>query len=143
MSIGEVAGRSGMTISSIHFYESKGLIQSIRTDGNQRRFRSVVLRYLAIIKAAQGCGFSLDEIGEALGRYPSCSKLTAAQWRAISSEWRANVDERIATLTLLRDALDGCIGCGCLSLAVCKLRNPADALGKEGVGARFLPHPRA
>lgn len=140
MSVGEISRRSGMAVSTIHFYETKGLIQSIRTEGNQRRFRSVVLRYLAIIKAAQGCGMSLEEIGKALGRYPPCSKLTAAQWRRISSELRASVDARINTLKLLRDDLDTCIGCGCLSLAVCQDRNPADALGKEGAGAQILEH---
>lgn len=141
LSVGEVARRAGVPVSTIHFYESKGLIASVRSAGNQRRFAAVVLRYIAIIKVAQRTGIALEDIKDALGRYPMGSKLTAAQWRALSSRWRATLDERIRKLVRLRDELDGCIGCGCLSLKDCPLRNPQDVLGQEGPGARILERP--
>ena len=141
MTVGEVAHRAGVPVSTIHFYESKGLIASTRNAGNQRRFASVVLRYIAVIKVAQRTGIPLEEIKEALGQYPPGSKLTAAQWRELSSNWRATLDERIRKLTQLRDKLDSCIGCGCLSLDECPLRNPLDTLGSEGPGPRILERP--
>lgn len=141
MTVGEVAHRAGVPVSTIHFYESKGLIASTRNAGNQRRFESVVLRYIAVIKVAQRTGIPLEEIKEVLGRYPPGSKLTAAQWRELSSNWRASLDERIRKLTRLRDELDSCIGCGCLSLEECPLRNPLDTLGAEGPGPRILERP--
>lgn len=141
LTVGEVAHRAGVPVSTIHFYESKGLIASTRNAGNQRRFASVVLRYIAVIKVAQRTGIPLEEIKEALGRYPPGSKLTAVQWRELSTRWRTNLDERITKLTRLRDELDSCIGCGCLSLDECPLRNPQDALGAEGPGPRILERP--
>ncbi|WP_251864396.1 redox-sensitive transcriptional activator SoxR [Achromobacter sp. Marseille-Q4962] len=141
LTVGEVAHRSGVAISTIHFYEAKGLIAGTRNAGNQRRFPSTVLRYVAIIKVAQRTGIPLEEIKEALSRYPAGSRLTAAQWRALSSRWRKSLDERIQRLTRLRDELDGCIGCGCLSLKDCPLRNPMDALGAQGPGPRILERP--
>ena len=141
MTVGEVAHRAGVPVSTIHFYESKGLIASTRNAGNQRRFASVVLRYIAVIKVAQRTGIPLEEIKEALGQYPPGSKLTAAQWRELSSNWRATLDERIRKLTQLRDKLDSCIGCGCLSLDECPLRNPLDVLGEQGPGPRILERP--
>ncbi|GAB1108815.1 MAG: hypothetical protein Sw2PiMacB_31590 [Shewanella algae] len=117
MTIGQVAKRSGVPVSTIHFYESKGLISSQRSSGNQRRFPSTVLRLIAIIKVAQRTGVPLEEIKQALAKYGTNAKLTAAQWRTISAELRASLDERIKKLTRLRDELDSCIGCGCLSLA--------------------------
>jgi len=138
MTVGEVARRAGVPVSTIHFYETKGLIASTRNNGNQRRFAPVVLRYIAIIKVAQRTGIGLDEIKQALGRYPPSSKLTAAQWRAMSAHWRKDLDARITKLTRLRDELDSCIGCGCLSLTKCPLYNPQDSLGQEGPGARIL-----
>ncbi|MGB3067721.1 MAG: redox-sensitive transcriptional activator SoxR [Ottowia sp.] len=138
MTVGEVSHRAGVPVSTLHFYESKGLIASMRSEGNQRRFPSTVLRYIAIIKVAQRTGIPLEEIKEAIGRYPPGSKLTAAQWRALSSRWRESLDERIRKLTRLRDELNGCIGCGCLSMKDCPLRNPQDILGEEGPGARLL-----
>lgn len=141
LSVGEVARRSGVAVSTIHFYESKGLIQSMRSGGNQRRFLPVVLRYIAIIKVAQRTGIALDEIGASLSRYPTGEKLTARQWKALSSRWRKDLDERIKRLMRLRDELDGCIGCGCLSLNDCPLRNPSDVLAKEGPGPRILERP--
>ncbi|MDR0219582.1 MAG: redox-sensitive transcriptional activator SoxR [Enterobacteriaceae bacterium] len=138
LTIGEVAKRSGVAISTLHFYESKGLIQSTRNQGNQRRFPAVVLRYIAIIKVAQSTGIPLKEIQAILSQFPSNSKLTAEQWRMLSSQWRDMLDQRITHLTRLRDNMDSCIGCGCLSLTECPLRNPNDKLGKTGTGPRIL-----
>jgi MerR family redox-sensitive transcriptional activator SoxR len=138
MTVGEVAKRSGVTVSTLHFYESKGLIKSIRTNGNQRRFPAIVLRYIGIIKVAQKVGISLEEIKTALSVYPIGSKLSAEQWSELSSRWRKDLDERIQKLTRLRDEMDWCIGCGCLSLKQCPLRNPEDVLGRQGSGPRIL-----
>ncbi len=138
LTIGEVAKRSGIAVSAIHFYESKGIIKSSRSPGNQRRFHAVVLRYLAIIKIAQSTGIPLKEIQEVLGQFPANSNLTAEQWQTISSQWRNKLDERIETLRKLRNHLNSCIGCGCLSLTDCPLRNPNDILGKKGTGAVIL-----
>lgn len=142
MTVGEVARRSGVPVSTIHFYESRGLIHSSRSEGNQRRFPGIVLRYIAIIKVAQRTGIPLEEIREAMARFPQDShKLTPTQWKELSSQWRANLDERIRKLTRLRDELDSCIGCGCLSLQDCPLRNPDDVLGRDGPGPRILERP--
>jgi len=141
LAIGEVASRSGVAVSTVHFYEAKGLIQSIRTEGNQRRFPALVLRRIAIIKVAQRAGISLEEIKITLESYPPDSKLTAKQWQKLSLGWRSNMNERIERLTRLRDELDQCIGCGCLSLQDCPLRNPDDRLGQEGSGPRILERP--
>ncbi|CDG19232.1 redox-sensitive transcriptional activator SoxR [Xenorhabdus doucetiae] len=138
LTIGEVSKRSGIAVSAIHFYEAKGLIKSSRSHGNQRRFPSVVLRYLAIIKVAQSTGIPLKEIQEVLGQFPPNSNLTAEQWQIISSQWRDRLDKRINTLTKLRNHLNSCIGCGCLSLTDCPLRNPNDVLGEKGTGAILL-----
>ncbi|MFC0225481.1 redox-sensitive transcriptional activator SoxR [Serratia aquatilis] len=141
LTVGEVAQRSGVPVSTIHFYESKGLIASTRSEGNQRRFSSVVLRYIAIIKVAQRTGIPLEEIKQALGRHAPGDKLTAAQWRKLSSYWRESLDDRIKKLTRLRDELDSCIGCGCLSLDDCPLRNPDDVLWEQGSGPQILERP--
>ncbi|VFR56802.1 Redox-sensitive transcriptional activator SoxR [plant metagenome] len=140
LTVGEVARRAGVPVSTLHFYESKGLIQSTRSGGNQRRYAPMVLRAIAIIKVAQRTGIPLQEIHEAMSRYQGV-KLSAAQWRALSSRWREDLDARIRRLTRLRDELDSCIGCGCLSLGDCPLRNPDDVLGEEGPGARILERP--
>ena len=141
LTVGEVAKRSGVAISALHFYESKGLIQATRNAGNQRRYPSVVLRYIAVIKIAQRAGIPLEEIRAALSRFPIGSKLTSEQWGVLSSAWRKTLDERVQRLTVLRDHLDSCIGCGCLSLADCPLRNPNDILGRQGAGAHIFEHP--
>ncbi|AXO18859.1 redox-sensitive transcriptional activator SoxR [Providencia stuartii] len=141
LTVGEVAKRSGVPVSTVHFYESKGLIQSTRTQGNQRRFPSVVLRYIAIIKVAQSTGIPLKEIQDALGKFPANSKLTSEQWKEMSTEWKTSLDRRIRQLTRLRNELDHCIGCGCLSLSECPLRNPDDILGRKGPVARILERP--
>ncbi|WP_240430460.1 redox-sensitive transcriptional activator SoxR [Serratia marcescens] len=140
LTVGEVAKRSGVAVSALHFYESKGLILATRNSGNQRRYPSVVLRYIAVIKIAQRAGISLEDIRAALSRFPIGSKLTSEQWGVLSSAWRKTLDERIQRLTVLRDHLDGCIGCGCLSLADCPLRNPNDILGRQGAGAHIFEH---
>ncbi|VFR45293.1 Redox-sensitive transcriptional activator SoxR [plant metagenome] len=138
LTVGEVAQRSGLAVSTIHFYEAKGLIESERTSGNQRRYSPAILRYLAIVKVAQRAGLSLDEVLAALGRYQPGVQLTAAHWKRVASRWREDLDGRIAQLTRLRDELGGCIGCGCLSLKECPLRNPNDILAAQGPGARIL-----
>ncbi|MDH4571629.1 redox-sensitive transcriptional activator SoxR [Salinicola acroporae] len=129
LSVGDVARRSGVAVSTLHFYETKGLVQSWRNAGNQRRYTRDVLRCVAVIKIAQRTGVPLTEIREALAALPDSRTPTAADWRRLSERWRTALDERIAQLTLLRDQLDGCIGCGCLSLSQCPLRNPGDVLG--------------
>lgn len=138
LTVGQVAQRSGLPVSTIHFYESKGLILSERTAGNQRRFPPMILRYLAIVKVAQRAGMSLDDVRVALGQYKPGVQLTAKEWHRVASKWRSELDDRIAQLTRLRDELGGCIGCGCLSLKDCPLRNPGDVLASEGPGARIL-----
>jgi MerR family transcriptional regulator, redox-sensitive transcriptional activator SoxR len=138
LSVGEVAARSGVAVSTLHFYEAQGLISSWRTEGNQRRYARDVLRRVAIIKVAQRTGISLDAIREALKTLPSRRTPTTEDWKKLSAQWRTDLDDRIQRLTRLRDRLDGCIGCGCLSLGVCPLRNPCDRLAKEGPGPRLL-----
>ncbi|HHR5901217.1 TPA: redox-sensitive transcriptional activator SoxR [Providencia alcalifaciens] len=141
LTVGEVAKRAGVPVSTVHFYEAKGLIQSTRTQGNQRRFPPVVLRYIAIIKVAQSTGIPLKEIQDALGKFPANSTLTAEEWKSMSTEWKSSLDRRIKQLTRLRNELDHCIGCGCLSLRDCPLRNPEDILGNQGPGAQILERP--
>lgn len=138
LSVGELAQRSGVPVSTLHFYEAKGLIRSRRTDGNQRRYGRDVLRRVAIIKVAQRTGLSLAAIRDALAALPQDRVPDAADWRRLSESWRDEIDARIARLTRLRNRLDGCIGCGCLSLDICPLRNPDDRLAQEGTGARLL-----
>lgn len=138
LSVGELAERSGIAVSALHFYETKGLIQSWRSAGNQRRYKRETLRRVAVIKAAQRLGIPLNTIREALDSLPQNRVPTASDWRKLSARWKADLDDRIARLTHLRDQLDGCIGCGCLTLKECPLRNPLDALSKEGPGPRLL-----
>ncbi|MFZ6675423.1 redox-sensitive transcriptional activator SoxR [Undibacterium sp. Xuan67W] len=138
LAVGEVAARSGVAISAIHFYESKGLIKSQRSAGNQRRYSRDVLRRVAVIKVAQRIGISLASINAALTALPEGRTPTAADWTKLSARWKAELDERIASLTQLREQLSDCIGCGCLSLVACKLRNPLDELSELGCGPRLL-----
>jgi len=138
LSVGEVAARSGVAVSAIHFYEAKGLIRSRRNQGNQRRYAREVLRLVAVIKVAQRIGIPLAMIREALATLPHGRTPTAADWRKLSANWKRGLDERIEKMMQLRDSLTGCIGCGCLSLKVCPLRNPRDRLGEEGPGPRLL-----
>jgi len=138
LTVGEVAKRSGVAVSTLHFYESKGLIKSWRNSGNQRRYAREVLRRVAVIKVAQHTGIPLASIRKALKTLPGERTPTAQDWAALAVRWRADLNGRIDRLTRLRDQLDGCIGCGCLSLGICPLRNPWDKLGKQGPGPRLL-----
>ncbi|MFC0139810.1 redox-sensitive transcriptional activator SoxR [Erwinia mallotivora] len=135
---GDVARRCGVAVSALHFYESKGLISSFRNGGNQRRYNRDVLRRVAIIKIAQRIGIPLATIGEHLMQFPMSKRMSPKEWAVLSAKWREELDDRINTLTRLRDDLDGCIGCGCLSMADCPLRNPDDQLGVRGTGAILL-----
>ena len=137
LTVGEVAERSGVAVSALHFYEKKGLIQSSRSAGNQRRYHRDVLRRVAVIKVAQRIGIPLVEIAEALDELPDGRSPTARDWKRMSAKWRGHLDERINDLTMLRDQLNECIGCGCLSIKACRLRNPFDSLSEEGPGPHF------
>jgi MerR family transcriptional regulator, redox-sensitive transcriptional activator SoxR len=138
LAVGELATRSGVAVSAIHFYESKGLIRSWRTPGNQRRYPRLVLRRVAVIKVAQRVGISLSAIRTALNSLPKGRTPTEKDWAALSARWRADLDDRILRLTKLRNELTNCIGCGCLSLDSCPLYNPGDRLSREGPGPRLL-----
>ncbi|HTD04459.1 redox-sensitive transcriptional activator SoxR [Undibacterium sp.] len=138
LSVGEVAARSGVAVSAIHFYEAKGLIKSLRNEGNQRRYARDVLRRVAVIKVAQRIGISLASIHDALATLPEGRTPTAADWAKLSRRWKGELDDRINKLTQLRDQLNDCIGCGCLSINACKLRNPQDELSRQGTGPRLL-----
>jgi MerR family redox-sensitive transcriptional activator SoxR len=138
LTVGEVAERSGVAVSTLHFYEAKGLISSWRNSGNQRRYAREVLRRVAVIKVAQRTGIPLEEIGKALATLPEKRTPTSEDWKKLSVGWRAQLNDRIERLTRLRDQLDGCIGCGCLSVETCPLRNPWDCLAAEGPGPRLL-----
>ncbi|HLY17129.1 MAG TPA: redox-sensitive transcriptional activator SoxR [Bryobacteraceae bacterium] len=138
LSVGEVAGRSGVAVSTLHFYESAGLIRSWRNAGNQRRYAREVLRRVAVIRVAQRAGISLADIRDALKALPNERTPTSDDWKKLSARWRADLDDRIQRLMRLRNQLDGCIGCGCLSLGVCPLRNPADKCAKLGPGPQYL-----
>ncbi|WP_419096402.1 redox-sensitive transcriptional activator SoxR [Pseudomonas sp. UBA6323] len=138
LSVGQVAERSGVAVSTLHFYETKGLIHSQRNAGNQRRYRRDVLRRVAIIKVAQRLGIPLADIATALATLPCDHMPTAADWQQLSAQWQRDLDARIEQMTQLRDQLTGCIGCGCLSMQDCPLRNPGDELGAQGAGARLL-----
>jgi len=138
LSVGELAQRSGVAVSALHFYERQGLIEGGRNAGNQRRYARDVLRRVAIIKVAQRAGIPLASIREALDTLPDGRTPTTADWTRLSRRWRGELDARIEQLTRLRDQLDGCIGCGCLSLKACPLRNPGDVAGAGGPGAQYL-----
>lgn len=138
LTVGEVAARSGVAVSTLHFYESKGLIKSWRNEGNQRRYARAVLRQVAVIKVAQRTGIPLAEIREALAALPKGRAPTATDWARLSARWRGELDARIGRLTRLRDQLGECIGCGCLSIDTCPLRNPWDELSEQGPGPRLL-----
>lgn len=139
LSVGEVARRSGVAVSTLHFYEAKGLIAAERSSGNQRRFHRRVLRRVAVIKIAQRAGIPLARIKAALDRIPIDGPFTGDDWKRLSAEWRDELDHRIEQLTALRDQLGDCIGCGCLAMHDCPLRNPADILGGDANGARLIP----
>lgn len=137
--IGEVARRAGVAASALRYYEAEGLVASVRSPGGRRQFPRSVLRRLAFVRAAQNVGLTLDEICAALATLPEGRTPTAADWSRLSRQWRPRLDEQIAAIEALRDGLDRCIGCGCLSLEKCPLANPGDVAGTEGGGARYLP----
>lgn len=138
LSVGEVARRSGVAVSAVHFYEREGLISGWRSGGNQRRYTRDVLRRIAVIQVAQRTGIPLAQIRAAFSMLPNGRTPTAGDWQRLSEQWREELDQRITQLTRLRDRLDGCIGCGCLSVTACPLRNPEDVIGTEGPGPRFF-----
>src|SRR5690554_6905152 len=139
MVISDVVRRSGFAASALRYYEGQGLVASTRTSGGQRRYHRSVLRRLAFIRAASNVGLSLEEIRDELSRLPQDRNPTKADWQRISRHWRGRLDEQIAALERLRDGLDSCIGCGCLSLKRCAISNPADEVGGQGgTGAAFL-----
>lgn len=141
LTVSQTAERSGFSASALRYYEREGLIEAQRTSGGQRRFHRQELRRLAFIAAARHVGLSLAEIREALSLLPEGRHPTKADWTRISKSWRGRLDSEIAALVKLRDGLDGCIGCGCLSLQRCSLSNPADVAAASGSGAVFLPQP--
>ena len=138
LTVGELSARSGMAVSALHYYESRGLIHAERNAGNQRRYRRAALRRVAFIRAGQQLGIGLSELADALNQLPQQRTPNKADWARLSSSWRAQLDVRIATLQALRDRLDGCIGCGCLSLRACALSNPQDQCARAGSGAQRL-----
>ena len=136
--VGRVAKRCGVKVSTLHFYEQKGLIYSWRNAGNQRRYKPDVLRRISVIKAAQKMGISLQEIRQALATLPDNRTPTAKDWARLSSHWRDDLNARIAYLERLRDSLNGCIGCGCLSMKNCPIYNENDKLAAQGDGPVIL-----
>ena len=143
LSIGELARRTGLSISAIRFYEARGLVSAIRTSGNQRRFLRSDIRRLSFAMISQRLGLSLGEIQAELAMLPHGRAPTQEDWQAISARVRGRLDERIALLEKTRDLLHGCIGCGCLSLERCALYNPEDRAARAGAGPRFLLGDRA
>ncbi len=139
LTVGELAGRAGLSTATVRFYEDLGLVQSRRTPGNQRRYPRHTLRRLALVRAGQRFGLSLELIGEALAVLPHDRPPTKADWRRLSTRWHAMLSEQIATLTAVRDGLTSCIGCGCLSLRSCPVYNPHDELAEHGPGAQRWP----
>jgi MerR family redox-sensitive transcriptional activator SoxR len=138
LTVGQLSARSGAAVSALHFYESKGLISSRRTAGNQRRYQRDTLRRVAFVRAAQRVGIPLATIREALAELPEERTPTRADWARLSEAWRAELDERIRQLSRLRDHLTDCIGCGCLSLETCVLSNPDDIIGVRQSGSRLM-----
>ncbi|MEX5588159.1 redox-sensitive transcriptional activator SoxR [Pseudomonas urmiensis] len=134
LSVGQLASRSGVAVTALHFYETKGLIHSTRNAGNQRRYPRAMLRRVAVIKMAQRLGIPLADIAQALANLPQDHTPSAEDWQRLSARWRQDLTQRIEALTLLRDQLDGCIGCGCMSLKECPLRNHHDRMAEEGPG---------
>jgi len=148
LTIGALAQRAGVATSAVRFYEAQGLLRGSRSEGNQRRYAKETLRRVAFIRIAQGVGLSLDEVRAALATLPEQRTPTPADWARLSRAWKPLIEARIAALAALRDQLDSCIGCGCLSLKTCKLYNPADCAARLGSGPRYLlgdrpPRPKA
>ena len=138
MTIGELADRTGLSVSTIRFYEERGLVTPFRSSGNQRRFLRSDIRRLSFIRIAQRLGLSIEGIADELAKLPHGRTPNASDWRKISNTMRGLLDERIAVLIRMRDRLDGCIGCGCLSLKKCQLYNPEDRAAALGNGPRYV-----
>jgi MerR family redox-sensitive transcriptional activator SoxR len=138
LAIGELSARSGVSQSALRFYERQGLISSVRTDGNHRRFPSVALRRVALVQAGKGAGIPLERIRAALDELPPGRQPTKRDWERLSRGWRREIEERIETLQAIRSRLTTCIGCGCLSLRTCSLLNPGDEAGSLGGGPHYL-----
>ncbi|MES2505382.1 MAG: redox-sensitive transcriptional activator SoxR [Verrucomicrobiota bacterium] len=138
LTVGELSRRSGIAVSAIHFYESKRLVRSVRDERNQRRFSRRELRILGFIKVAQRLGFSLEEIKAAFQDLPPDGIPSKADWQKVSRAWEKTLEEKIQLATRMRNQLNLCIGCGCLSLKDCPLRNPGDELAQQGPGPRLL-----
>ena len=141
LTVGQVAERSGFAASALRYYERRGLVAATRTRGGQRRYQRNVLRRLAFVRAARNVGLSLDEVEQAMSTLPRGRAPNRSDWARLSRGWRGRLDEQIDSLTALRDGLDSCIGCGCLSLRTCGIQNPADIAARLGVGAAYLPSP--
>jgi MerR family redox-sensitive transcriptional activator SoxR len=138
LTIGAMAERTGVAPSALRFYEAEGLIHADRTAGGQRRYSRAALRRVSFIRVAQQVGLRLDEIRDALASLPDNRTPTEKDWERLSRSWRPRLDEQIAMLERLRDRLDGCIGCGCLSLRTCRLVNPGDEVAARGPGPRYV-----
>lgn len=136
--IGQLSSRTGLSVTAIRFYEAEGLVSSQRNAGGQRRFLRSNIRRLSFVKICQGLGFSLADIREALSLLPDGRTPTKRDWEKLSRGFAQDIDQRIHALSQLRDTLNGCIGCGCLSLAKCRLYNPDDKAASKGVGPRYL-----
>lgn len=141
LTVGEASRRSGFASSALRYYESQGLITATRTAGGQRRYERNVLRRLAFVRAARNVGLSLEEVALALDQLPGGRTPTRADWTRLSRGWRRRLDDQIEALTALRDGLDSCIGCGCLSLRRCSISNAGDVAARRGPGANYLPEP--
>ncbi|MCW8347155.1 redox-sensitive transcriptional activator SoxR [Vibrio sp. ZSDZ65] len=142
LSVGQVAKRADIAISAIHFYEKKGLIACHRNTGNQRRYDGSVLRRIAVIKTGQQLGMTLEEIKLAMSALPIRRAPSQSEWERMAREWQHSLDEKITLMSRLRDELGECIGCGCLSLTKCKLRNPEDELASQGAGPVLWAKPK-
>jgi len=136
LSVGDAARRAGVAVSALHFYERKGLIRSLRTAGNQRRYAGDVLRRIAVIRVAQRVGIPLEAVRRAFSALPDERTPSREEWAQMSAAWQEELDDRIKQLVNLKDKLTECIGCGCLSLTACALANPGDALAADGGGPR-------
>ena len=138
LTIGQAARRAGVATSTLRFYESRGLIHSLRTTGNQRRYARSTLRRISVIRVAQTLGLTLEQIFDALATLPASRTPTKRDWEVLSMRWRDQLDERIASMQQMRDKLSDCIGCGCLSLKSCSLYNKGDVAASKGSGPRYL-----
>jgi MerR family redox-sensitive transcriptional activator SoxR len=138
LTIGELSERTGVAPSALRFYEAEGLIHATRSGGGQRRFARETIRRVSFIRIAKEVGLSLEEIGEALASLPESRTPTQRDWARLSAAWRPRIDHQIALLERLRDRLDGCIGCGCLSLQACRILNPEDEAAVRGPGPRYV-----